>query len=208
MARDALTVAWRSEPNGPRTAVLRAALDDEWSVHVTFVEEEGEPVVRSLLVSPQGETPRGGLTTTKLRNVALTSLLARARETLADHAPEAQHASAYLGAERKMGRPRTITDLFLAQLAVAYEEALKTHAAPRKAVAEQFGLSPERTRDYLKEASRRGLRTRGVHGRASGRATDRAKALLAEAEREKKPPRRGRGRGRGTQGGTSDAGPK
>lgn len=94
-------------------------------------------------------------------------------------------------------------ELFYARLAVAYEEVVSAGTArARVELAQRLKVTPERVRDLLHEARRQKLLTPGHHGVAEGKATDRAQAIIAEADNKR---RRRNAPGRGTKGDTSRA---
>jgi hypothetical protein len=203
VAPSRLTLAWSKAKDGQKTAILTTPLSPEWTVQVTFLEQDGRPVIHTLHITPSGPTPQSGLPTL-LRELRLGDLLAKARRSLDSATTEATSEVAFLGKPPRTGRPRKLSDDYLAHVAREYERACESHpGASREVIAKQLKIEPNKARDHVNEARRRGFLTPGVHGKAVGRMTAKAKALLAGAQRTSKPPRRRSGRGRGTTKGAS-----
>jgi hypothetical protein len=92
-----------------------------------------------------------------------------------------------LEAPRRVGR-RGRPDLYYARLAAAYVSAVESgNPRPVAAVAEQLGdgYSSAYVRDALHRARERGLLIRPPRGRAGGRLTNKALAMLDENKEKK-----------------------
>jgi hypothetical protein len=156
----------------------------------------------------------GGITTELLRGIRLGSLLASAEAWLGNPFPfsvttarDRETAAAFSTAFERITnaafpdlhvRPRRRRrsgrdDVFYARLATDYLVAFSTGSPhPRRDVAEARGETPERIRDLLHEARRRGLLSKGKPGqRRPGVLSPRATALL-DAQRRQRPPARKR----------------
>lgn len=122
-----------------------------------------------------------------LRRVPFGELVADAREMLIRRAqkmpdlPQLQrvHDLAAALAERPGRRGRQ--DIEYARIAREYVARLD-EPAPVRALSEALFLSEQRTRNVLMEARQRGLLTTPPKGRAGGKLTAKAKAILKEAE--------------------------
>lgn len=79
--------------------------------------------------------------------------------------------------KRKGGHPIQLTDLFIAQQAQRYVEALP-HGRPIERVAKQESFSKTQVRNHMTAARARGLLTETPRGRAGGELTPKALQIL------------------------------
>ncbi len=145
--------------------------------------------------------PRGGLTTRKLREVAIERALKAALPALRDHhefirlsavdSEQQEHADemplavtgmpAAVKAEQRRQNPRGVSDLYLAEIACRYERLWNDPATRRKvskSLAAETGESESRARRLVFQARERGMLTGGGRGRSGGSATPTARTLL------------------------------
>lgn len=178
---------WDDQPDGTHwKATVTQDWSDGWRLRAEFVEQQGQPVLRELRISPQPRrpTPHGGITARRLRTVQVEPLLDRARQTARRHLGNelAEKELAALLHEpllRRRGR-RGHDDRFYAEVAMAYEGLHASSKRPIVDLAARLHLSPSRARDLVHEARVRGFLTAGQRGRAGGVATETARGLLAD----------------------------
>ncbi|MGH8973894.1 MAG: hypothetical protein ACRD0C_11910 [Acidimicrobiia bacterium] len=175
------------------TATARVELEHlpGWQVDVEVAGiREGTPLLRAVrLVAPPGEA----VTTRALASVRTGAVLRAMRDDLAGLSAAMEkagiHASPALardlrrwmkGLSMQPGRKMRVPDVFLAQLAVEYENIARPGGSrtPTRDLAVKYGLDYSRIKNLLSEATYRELLIRGRQGVAGGRATDKAKELL------------------------------
>lgn len=150
-----------------------------WRILVDVQADENGLALRRLVVEPAAEMPSGGITTRLLRDLHTGELIAALRAA-------ARQAKRYVGVEVKIEKPNRVgrrgrEDLYYAEVAAAYVDALGNtpHAAAHVASANH--LSPSQLRNLLTAARKRGLLTDAPKGRPGGELTPLAKRLLSES---------------------------
>jgi hypothetical protein len=166
----------------------------EWWVDAELELRDGALIVRSVRLQPYGTaarpdgamigpTPEGGMTAEVLRSVPLAKL----RNMLLEHPRAREMLSATYGSEhvaaleaaRRPGRAGR-DDVFYAGWAAEYVDA--GSSKPNAKLAERHGLDVATIREFVHEARRRDLLTKGVPGKAGGALTPKAKKLLAQQQ--------------------------
>ena len=131
-----------------------------WRLRYGVSEQGGRLIIRSLLIEPIGsETPPGGVTAKLLRTIQLWKAM-----TLLDAPAYGPPTPFKPPPKRSVGRPRLSDDL-LHKVAIAYLE--EQHHGPHlmARVAERFGTSETRARDWVRRARQEGFLTAAGQGR-------------------------------------------
>jgi hypothetical protein len=167
-----------------------------WAADYQFAPQGGYPVLTEVRVySKKDAVAAGGVTGRLLRDLRVTDAENFARKeirrvleprkkdvgTLRVPPPwVAQRAGYGADAVREPRRPgrRGHGDRYYAEIAADYAEEAEGNPHAVKAVAERRGVEPRYIRDVLSQARDRGLLTRPPKGRAGGRPTEQAYALL------------------------------
>lgn len=173
--RDSLTIAGDH-------LIVDQSLPDDWTVHYLF-EPAGRGFRLARVVIAPGPNS-GPLSTKGLRSMSPLKAGRMAHRLAAQNPGILRQADELQGTERWAGltRPpagRSIDDLWLAGVAYEYVRAVDHfEPAPAAKIAALLGVRPVQARDYLRRARKRGLLTTAKHGRAEGRLTEKAIALL------------------------------
>jgi hypothetical protein len=145
---------------------------DDWRARWVLVDQDGQLVVRSIHLEPDGQTtPVGGVTTNLLRELSPSAAIAAAAARLAGHldrtswedlrliwAVQDGRERAPLQTGRMSGRPR-LSDEHLAAVALAYLDEQQHGRGMLKRLGEHFNREPETMRDQVRIARKRGFLT-------------------------------------------------
>lgn len=175
-------------------AKVRLPLDDAWNAEYEVIKQNGQPIIGELHFVPVGQLPLGGLTARTARP-SWSLLIDTARE-LVRKAGQGDETGTVTRFEWIEGKPlkrqpgrRKRPDLDYARVAAAYVVALRRGSrSPVADVAAAMREQRTYVRDLLKVARDRDLLTQPSSGRAGGDLTEKAKALLAKAERKTNAP--------------------
>lgn len=150
-----------------------------WRVFPHFAA--GYPRALVILPSPNAddddyEQVWQGITSGVLRKLPLSQIVS---DALGAQGAE-EVARAALGDLQEAAKSRRRDDHYYAMVADAYAKITAAgETRPLPTLSEWTGLGIDTMRTQVSEARKRGILT-GVHGRAGGRLTDKAKALLGE----------------------------
>ncbi|MDP9343047.1 MAG: hypothetical protein M3Q23_13365 [Actinomycetota bacterium] len=119
-----------------------------WRVTITFANRDGQLVVTRVDVSEREGSPPGGITATRLRELALGQLVGRFWRESGEQKVSVEPSD----------RKHRLPDEYLRQL-VARRWLLERvgEPTPRKRLAQEFGRTPIEIRNHLTAARRRGL---------------------------------------------------
>ncbi len=174
-------------------ALVECSVDDgrgRWKVSADLTPVDGETVIRSVRIEPEGDLPAGGLNWATLR-VPLDGLRAAgcgdraatgARKATAEGEMSEDQildvGRALMGAS-PLGFPTSRSDYDLARLAQVYASTFAAGERPvRGRVAALTGLTPKEVGARVYAARDKNLLTPTQQGRAGGQLTQRAKDLL------------------------------
>jgi hypothetical protein len=193
-ARKELTVA--ASADGSRALVFEFVLSDQWKAYCAYQMQNGHPVLASLQIYPRGDLPQGGLKMSDLRDIKRDDLLSEARRRLNEptHAKTRELAS-FVTKKPPTGRRRSRTALECARIADRYVELCQQTSKPIVLLAKEQEMDRDQVRALINDLRNRNFLTRGQQGRAGGALTDKAKTILAEADRTGVSPRRRRASG-------------
>lgn len=170
---------------GDATAVFESG---PWRLSVTVGPVAGQVRCTELTLRPTSPGADQTMTAVLLRSIPLGRLVGEAIEQGQEwqRVTDEHYDAEVAGVQQAItARARQDDDLYFARLAYLYLATVhRGHRAPLRHLAATLDRDPEALRAQIKVARARGLLTRGVSGRATGRLTDRARQLLAEANQE------------------------
>jgi hypothetical protein len=166
---------------GARAAVEQES--DDWRARWVLVDQDGQLVVRSIHIEPDGQaTPPGGVTTNLLRELSPSAAIAASAARLAGKLDRTkfedlrlmwaeqdarEHGPMQTG--RTSGRPR-LGDEHLAAVALAYLDELQGGRGVLRRLGERFDREPETMRDQVRIARQRGFLTPALGSGRKGAA--------------------------------------
>lgn len=155
----------------------------DWRARWVLVDQDGQLVVRSIHLEPDGQTtPPGGVTTNLLRELSPSAAIAAGAARLAGELDRTSwedlrliwvahdvHEHAPMQAGHISGRPR-LSDEHLAAVAVAYIEELGHGRGVLRRLGKRFDREPETMRDHVRIARERGFLTPALGAGRKGAA--------------------------------------
>lgn len=185
----------RGTTNGDGTAEI-VVPDGDWTLTYSVRrDDEGALVVDQLSVTPAGDLPLGGVTSTVLRGISIPRLLGVAADLTEAQGPVVAVVDAYrralLSATEAVQnhRPRTpFPDDLYVIVAIAYVNDEGAAGATKRIAAALSGafdrpISPEMVTDWIRAARRRGFLEQTRRGRRAAAPGPRLTEWLAEEGR-------------------------
>ena len=165
---------------------------EEWWVQITVEHEYGSTHVSGLAMTPRNpdNPPSGGLSTTELRKVPISSLLSHTRRRIARELKVSKNMAspALVNEIEKAARSITITkrpgsagrdNFSYVALVVEYQNALDAGSKkPTDVLAEKYNLAHTTVRNMLQEARMRGLAESKGRGRLGWKLTEKGNQIL------------------------------
>lgn len=149
-----------------------------WRILPEVATTERGLLLRRLVVEPGDGMPPAGITTRLLRELRTGDLIAALR-TAARQSDLYFGVAPDLAVSTRVGR-RGRDDLYYAQWAAAYVDALGRTGRPVDDLAQRYSLSASQVRNIMYACRRRGVLTASPPGRAGGELTPYAIRLLEE----------------------------